>query len=169
MPKEKRFPLSSAIKTIALIITFVTLTPLRAHAAETPPNFTLDQINEWRARDMKFRAHYHRWAAAICDEWPAINLSHTIAVRDFYTSRPEYREIVALGNQTLPFIAYEMNSSCSYYGRYLGQAVLAITGWKESEFGTFASLPELNVMLTKRLISEKLIPAEAEPPSDKTK
>ena len=118
---------------------------------------------------MKFRAHYHRWAAAICDEWPAINLSHTIAVRDFYTSRPEYREIVALGNQTLPFIAYEMNSSCSYYGRYLGQAVGAITGWKESKFGTFASLPELNVMLTKRLISEKLIPAEAEPPSDKTK
>lgn len=111
----------------------------------------------------KFKACYHRWLAAIYDKEPSIKISHTIAIRGTFCRHPEYGQFAALGKTALPHIHHEMMMPDSEYGVYLGQAVMAITRWPESDFLPYDSLSALNAKLSKRLLDEKLITPEKKP------
>lgn len=54
-------------------------------------------FSESDIKQAKFKACYFRWLAAIYDREPSVKISHTIAIRDFFCSHPEYTKIIALG------------------------------------------------------------------------
>ncbi len=106
----------------------------------------------WDPHEMSFKAHYHRWVAYIY-EHPRINLSSSSRT---YTEMAEYDAIVKLGKPAVPFAAAEMMKKNSEYGLFLGDAIVRMMGWPESEVHA-SSLQEQNRRIFERLVKEGVV------------
>ena len=104
------------------------------------------------AHEFSFKVHYSRWVSYI-HEHPRINLSSSSRT---YTEMAEYDAIVKLGKPVIPFAAAEMMRKDSEYGLFLGDAIIRIMGWKESDVYAI-SLQDKNQRIFERLVKEGVV------------